>query len=420
MRSQTVATAAATPFFGRHVVRAAFVLAMFGWGIGFYGPPVYLHAVLERTAWPLAWVSAAVTVHYLFGALVVAQLPRLHRRFGVGAVAVAGAVVATLGVLGWALCDRPWQLMAAALLSGGGWVTMGAVAVNAVIAPWFVRTRPAALAGAYNGASIGGVVFSPLWVALIGAWGFVQAVLALGLATIVVMIGLAQAVFARTPAQLGQHADGDAASAAPTSAAADPPALPGRRLWRERRFRTLALGMAIGLFAQIGLLAHLFVLLVPVLGVQLAGWAMGLATACAIGGRTAVSALMPAAANRRTVAALGYAIQLLGTLLLCAAGSSQIALIVLAIVLFGSGIGNATSLPPLIAQQEFAQADVPRAVALMVAIAQATYAFAPALFGVLLQASGAARIGDGATAFLAAVAGVQGLAMACFLAGRGR
>src|SRR5262245_47916198 len=73
----TNATPGEPPFFGRCVVRAAFTLAMFGWGIGFYGPPVYLHAVIERTGWSLSWVSCAVTVHYLFGALVVAQLPRL-------------------------------------------------------------------------------------------------------------------------------------------------------------------------------------------------------------------------------------------------------------------------------------------------------------------------------------------------------
>ena len=399
-------------------MHAAFVLAVFGWGIGFYGPPVYLHAVIERTGWPLAWVSAAVTVHFLFGALVVAQLPRLHRRFGVGPTAVGGAVVATLGVLGWALCRQPWQLMAAALASGGGWVTMGAVAVNAAIAPWFVRKRPAALARAYNGASIGGVVFSPLWVALIGAWGFAPAALAVGLATTVVMAALARTVFAHTPEVLGQQADGDAAPTAQTRATADAPALPGRRLWRDARLRTLSLGMAIGLFAQIGLLAHLFALLVPVFGAQLAGWAMGLATACAIGGRSVVAALMPAAANRRTVAAMAYAVQVLGTLLLGLADASQVALIVLAIVLFGSGIGNATSLPPLIAQQEFARAEVPRVVALIVALAQATYAFAPAAFGALLQASGAVGIGEGAGIFLAAVAVAQVLAITCFLAGR--
>jgi hypothetical protein len=72
-------------FFGTHVVRAAFVLAIFGWGVGFYGPPIFLHAVVERTGWPLVTVSSAVTLHFLFGAIVVVNLPRAYRRFGVPA-----------------------------------------------------------------------------------------------------------------------------------------------------------------------------------------------------------------------------------------------------------------------------------------------------------------------------------------------
>ena len=74
----------AQPFFGPWVIHSAFLLAVFGWGMGFYGPAIYLHAVMQRTGWALTVVSAALTVHYLFGALVVTQLPRLHRRFGVG------------------------------------------------------------------------------------------------------------------------------------------------------------------------------------------------------------------------------------------------------------------------------------------------------------------------------------------------
>ena len=46
----------------------------------------------------------------------------------------------------------------------------------------------------------------------------------------------------------------------------------------------------------------------------------------------------------------------------------------LGVLLFGLGIGNATSLPPLIAQVEFVGDDVPRVVALTVAIGQAVYA----------------------------------------------
>ncbi len=32
-------------FYGWTVVAAAFVVAVFGWGVGFYGPPVFLQAV---------------------------------------------------------------------------------------------------------------------------------------------------------------------------------------------------------------------------------------------------------------------------------------------------------------------------------------------------------------------------------------
>ena len=154
-------------FYGWRVVGGAFALAMFGWGLGFYGPPVYLHAVHEARGWPLAFISAAVTLHFLAGALVAANLPMRHRRWGLPAVTKAGALALVLGVLGWASVSAPWQLLVVALVSGAGWAITSAAAINAIVSPWFVRARPAALGMAYNGASIGGVVFSPLWVAAV-------------------------------------------------------------------------------------------------------------------------------------------------------------------------------------------------------------------------------------------------------------
>ena len=111
-------------FYGTTVVRAAFVLAIFGWGIGFYSPAIFLHAVIARTGWALPLVSSAVTFHFLFGAGVVACLPRIHKRLGVAATTAAGAAALALGLMGWALAAQPWQLFAAAMLTGGGWVTM--------------------------------------------------------------------------------------------------------------------------------------------------------------------------------------------------------------------------------------------------------------------------------------------------------
>lgn len=79
-------------FYGWRVVGAVFVLATFGWGLGFYGPPVYLHAVHELRGWSLDVISTAVTVHFLFGAIVIAKLPWLYRRFGVARVTKAGSL----------------------------------------------------------------------------------------------------------------------------------------------------------------------------------------------------------------------------------------------------------------------------------------------------------------------------------------
>lgn len=410
-------SSASQPFFGWRVVAATFVLAVFGWGVGFYGPPVFLYSVVARTGWPVALVSAAVTVHFLVGAIVVANLPRFYRRFGVAQVTTAGAVFLALGVLGWALAQQQWQLFLAALVSGTGWVAMGAAAVNALVAPWFDRRRPAALGMAYNGASLGGVIFSPLWILLITQIGFGFAALAVGGVMVAMIALLSVYVFSKTPERLGQTADGGIASPAANTPQATGSPVRGS-LWRDRQFLTLAAGMMLGLFAQIGLLAHLFSLLVPVLGETVTGLAMGGATLAAIAGRSAVGWLMPASADRRLVACLSYGVQVLGSVLLIVSAQTESSLcLFVGIALFGLGIGNATSLPPLIAQKEFTPADTARIVPLIVAIGQAGYAFAPAIFGLLRQNASASSAGDGATLF-AAAAVVQLAAIGFFLFGK--
>ena len=80
--------------------------------------------------------------------------------------------------------------------------------------------------------------------------------------------------------------------------------------------------------------------------------------------------------------------------------------------MFGVGIGNATSMPPLIAQTDFVKDDVPRVVALTVAIGQAVYSFAPAAFGFIREATA----GDAAL-FIAAAA-IYAAAIVTLLAGR--
>ena len=370
-----------TRFFGKNVLACTFILAMIGWGIGFYGPPIYMQAVMERTGWPIAQVSAAVTVHFLSGTLVIANLPRLYARFGIPAITLLGGLVLGIGVNIWAQAEQLWVLYAGAVCSGIGWVTLGAAAVNTLIAPWYVKERPKALGKAYNGASMGGVIFSPLWVLLIERFGFATAALVISVIAVLLIAAFAFLVFNKSPQDLGQHADhADQPEPVPISANATPWTI--MQTLRSASFRTLAAGMSLGLFAQIGLIAHLYSILEGRMGAHDASFAMGLATASAMGGRYVAARLMIREINRRQLACLGYAIQSLGALMLLGLDLHP-AVAWIAVVLIGSGIGNATSLPPLIAQTEFSHEHRARVIALMVAISQATYAFAPAFFGLV-------------------------------------
>jgi hypothetical protein len=119
---------------------------------------------------------------------------------------------------------------------------------------------------------------------------------------------------------------------------------------------------------------------------------MGVGTGAGMGGRMLVAWLMPAGVDRRLVACVSYTVQIVGTLLLVAAGGSSIPLLLAGVLLFGVGIGNVTSMPPLIAQVEFVKDDVSRVVALVVAIGQATYAFAPAAFGFIREFAGSGAV----------------------------
>lgn len=384
---------------------------------------MFLFALHAARGWSIPLVSAAVTTHFLLGAVLVANLPAVHRRFGVGGVTRLGGILSAIGLLGWALAAAPWQLFLATAVSGAGWAMTGAAAVNAMVAPWFARRRPAALSFAYNGASVGGIILSPLWVALIAALGLAGAAAVVGAAMAATLWWLGGSRLAAGPAALGQWPDGDAPagvrdtakSAAPAPrpvSPAVPPGLPGTALWRDRRFATLALATSLGLFAQIGLIAHLFSVMAVPLGPQLAGFAAGLATLCAILGRSAMGWVLRPGVDRRAVAAANYAVQVAGSLVLLLSGGAEVGWLLLGIVLFGLGLGNAASLPALIAQVDFAEADAPRAVALVTACSQAAYSFAPAAFG-LLRATD-----DGAMFVVAGL--VQALAALVLLRAGGR
>jgi MFS family permease len=383
----TARVATTNVFFGWRVVGVAFIFAVFAWGIAFYGLSVFLHAIHEARGWPISLISAAITIHYLLSAGLVAYLDDAHRRFGLVATTRAGVVALAVGVLAWGLAAAPWQLFAAAALTAAGWSATSSAGINAMLMPWFKQRRGFALSLAFNGASIGGVIFIPVWVALIDHLGLPAAAAIVAAATGAVLWPLAGRYLRPTPATLGVLPDGEAASGRlPQPGDAPSPAPVSRgALFRQRRFVTLSSAFALGLFSQVGLIAHLVSLLVPTLGEQGAASAVSLTAVCAVAGRLLLGSFIDHV-DRRLGAAANFVVQIAGLLLLLL-GVSAVP-VLSGCVLFGLGLGNLVSLPPLIAEREFATVDLGRAVALIIAVNQAVFSFAPAVFGALHDLTG--------------------------------
>ena len=59
-------------YHGWKVVACAFLIAVFGWGFGFYGIGVFLAELVERHGWATRSVASAVTVLYVAGAVLIA------------------------------------------------------------------------------------------------------------------------------------------------------------------------------------------------------------------------------------------------------------------------------------------------------------------------------------------------------------
>ena len=368
-------TASGSMFFGWKVVLTAFTVATFTFGFGYYGPAVFLDVLHQERGWPVSIIAIAITVHFLVSAALVARLPEAHRRFGIAAVTAAGAVALVVGMCGWSLAPSVGFLFVAAILSGAGWEATSGAAIIAMVSPWFERRRALALGHALNGASVGGVVFAPLWATLIAAIGFTPAVALVGLVTLALLLPLTWWYLRPTPGSLGVAPDGD-----PPHSTWRAVVLAQNRpvrfvtLLSSGRFTTLAIAFALGMFAKVGVVAHLITRLAPVVGAVDAAIAISLATGSAVVGRLLLG-LFPGRADRRLIAAANFAMQACGVALL-AFGSTPLVLAP-GCILFGLGIGSMLSLPPLIAQTEFAAGDVPRVVALVTAVNQAVFAFAP-------------------------------------------
>jgi len=67
---------------GWRVVGACFLVAIFGWGLCFYGQSVFLAELHRLHGWPTSQISTATTFFYLVSAVLVAFVSDVVHRYG--------------------------------------------------------------------------------------------------------------------------------------------------------------------------------------------------------------------------------------------------------------------------------------------------------------------------------------------------
>jgi len=382
----------ATPvFYGWKIVIVCFLIALFSFGIGFYGTGIYLVSLQALHGWSTSLIASAITVYYLLSGTLILFMGAAFDRFGPRRVVLLGLTALAAGVAGLTLITEPWQLYGPFLVMAVGWASLSGAAINIIVAPWFEHKRGLAVSVALNGGSCGGMLIVPLLLWLIAHVGFAPG-LAIALATmLVVLVPSVLAVLRRHPEELGLWPDGEQPPAyTPPEAKAlrpAPPALPWRRTTalRQGHFWTISIPFALGLAAQVGFLTHQIAYLEPRLGRHGAGVAVSLTTIAAIMGRLITGGCIERV-NWRLVACVNFLIQALalGAMLAVPTRPS----LYLACVGVGLTVGNMTSLSALIVHHEFPQEGFGTVISCIVAFNQLTFAFGPGVVGVIRDGTG--------------------------------
>jgi MFS family permease len=395
---------------GWAVVIACGILATFSWGLGFYGLGVYLHALSRLHGWSAGLISVAVTVYYALSAGCLVVVGGLIDRHGPRGVLTYGVVTMAAAVTLLGVITAPWQLFAVYVVMATSWSCLSSTGLSSTLLPWFGRRQGLAMTLALTGASVGGMVLVPILVALAQWHGFRFATTAVSLALLAIGLPLVWLVIGGrpSPAQVAVELGRGGAPTGPGGGRA-------AKVWtRQEVLRvpllwTLMIPFALALAAQVGFLVHQISVLEPYLGESHAALTVSATTVAALLGRIALG-LLSDRVDLRKLSAVNIGAQ--GAALAVMAAWPSPAVLVAASLVFGLGVGNLITFPPLLAREEFGQRSFGTVFGLVGAATQAGVALGPGLMGLLHD-----LLGSYQTALWCLVA-LEGVAAVAVLWGR--
>ncbi|GLH97595.1 MFS transporter [Phytohabitans aurantiacus] len=152
-------------------------------------PSVFLHPLHAEFHWPLATISAAVSVNLLLFGLTAPFAAALMDRFGMRRVVCAALLLVAAGSGLTVFMTASWQLILCwGVLVGLGTGSMALAFVATVTGRWFVRRRGLVTGVLTAGGAAGQLVFLPLLASVVEARGWRTAALIVSLAALAVVV----------------------------------------------------------------------------------------------------------------------------------------------------------------------------------------------------------------------------------------
>ena len=373
-------------FYGWWVALGACLISFVCAGIGFYSQGVLLDALCHERGWSRSTVAGATSVYFIVTGMAGLPVGRGVDRIGSRTFIALGAPLLAASLIGVGRVTTEPLLYVCALGMALGSALSGAVPTAAIVTRWFARLRARAMTVSQTGVSIGRILLVPLSTWLIRERGLPAATEALAAIVVCVALPVTALVLRASPAEYGLPVDGGALD--PLDAGAPAPVdrhYRTRKALRTRAFWGLALAFGLGLFAQVGFLAH-----------QLAGLREKLApadaslvvSATALGsvlGRFLIGPLGDRIEKRHIAMSL-FAVQAAATL--CFSAASGGAALGGASFVFGLTMGNIFMLQPLLVAEYFGVGSFASVLGSLQLVTQLASGLGPVALGLAFERAG--------------------------------
>lgn len=361
---------------GWRVVAALFAILTLGSGFGFYNLSVYMNALANERGFSIAQLSFAISLFFLLGGVFGVVVARLIERYDVRWVMTIGALVSGLALMLAGLAQSEAQLLGVYALFGAGNAGVSLVPMSTLVTRWFPgANRSMALATASTGLSVGGVVVTPLCVALIEKQGVQPALINFGWVLALLLLPIIWG-FIRLPPTPEQTSN------------SQPVVLSG---WTELEARastffwlsTLAYFLLMG--AQVGGIAHLFNRAAELVDRDTAARAVQILAVASISGRLFGGWILSYLSTR--IWLLGNALGQGAGMVLIATADSALSCLVGALV-FGLTVGNLLMLQPVVLAEAFGLHSYARIFASANAMTTLGVAGGPLVLGLIYESGG--------------------------------